>query len=266
MKLTYALKHPDSRRVQRLVRRFGSYKRLLIAFSRKKRNLRSIIIEPLFIVRFFLNRGCRFSQPLEKFIIKAASTNSVQSLYFFTSIVIVKSKILFEVEFRKITARILLSANIITSPSHYLSALQWSCYNQLVNHTKLFLESGADPNNQGLHHKNPPLHLATDVKIINMLLNYGADINSFHEGRTALYGATFKKARILLEHGADPNLQENLWETPLHRAAKSGSREVIQLLISYGADITRTIEKSTATALKLAYLHRRYDVIDLLDG
>ena len=35
MKLSFVLKHPNSWKVQRLVRRFGTYKRLLIAFSHK---------------------------------------------------------------------------------------------------------------------------------------------------------------------------------------------------------------------------------------
>lgn len=59
MKLTYALKYPNSHRVQRLVRRFGSYVRLLIVlgWKAKIRQLRCIqTVEHPRLVRCILHR------------------------------------------------------------------------------------------------------------------------------------------------------------------------------------------------------------------
>ncbi len=60
-------------------------------------------------------------------------------------------------------------------------------------------------------------------------------------GHTALYLAAInfgneELVRLLLEHGAYPNIQDSYGDTPLHRAAYSGYKEVVELLIAHGAD------------------------------
>jgi cytohesin len=43
--------------------------------------------------------------------------------------------------------------------------------------------------------------------------------------------------QLLLEHGADPNIQQQDGDTPLHVAAFRGDVEATQLLLSYGAKV-----------------------------
>ena len=62
------------------------------------------------------------------------------------------------------------------------------------------------------------------------------------EWESALYGAAgiahdASLTRLLLEHGADPNVPDNSGGMPLHFAASSGSRRVVKLLLAHGAKI-----------------------------
>jgi ankyrin repeat protein len=47
-----------------------------------------------------------------------------------------------------------------------------------------------------------------------------------------------KIVKMLLEHGADPNVREQGGYTPLHAAAQNGDEEMIRILLYGGADLT----------------------------
>ncbi len=58
--------------------------------------------------------------------------------------------------------------------------------------------------------------------------------------------------RLLLDHGADPNVASNRGYTPLMRAAGHGNEEVVRLLLSSGADPRlRDCDGKTATTLAM---------------
>jgi ankyrin repeat protein len=81
------------------------------------------------------------------------------------------------------------------------------------------------------------------VAVIRLLLNRGADV---HAGRgfsgTPLHEVAYKGdtdlAEILLGYGADINSkQEDHHRTPLHRAVAAGKEHMVEFLLSRGADV-----------------------------
>ena len=78
-------------------------------------------------------------------------------------------------------------------------------------------------------------------EVVEFLLEHGIDPNiQNNNGDTLLQLAAannyLRLVKLLLEHGADPNIQNNYGRTPLHVAAFNGRREVVKLLLEHGAD------------------------------
>jgi len=109
---------------------------------------------------------------------------------------------------------------------------------------KLLVSNGADVNAKG-NYGNTPLHKAvTKVnrkKIIQFLVSNGADVNVKDEiGITPLYWAASLKDNIedvqfFVSNGANVNVKTNDGDTPLQEAIKKGQSEVVNFLISQGA-------------------------------
>ena len=81
-------------------------------------------------------------------------------------------------------------------------------------------------------------------QMVTILLDRDADANYQDDtGRTALFYATDKEhvtvARKLLHGGAKPNIPDHDGNTPLIRAAISGNKNMVQLLIANRADCSR---------------------------
>ncbi|MBL7222839.1 MAG: ankyrin repeat domain-containing protein [Candidatus Brocadiae bacterium] len=115
----------------------------------------------------------------------------------------------------------------------------------------------------------PPLHLAAarrHVRMVGLLLRKGADPNMKDAfGSTplccALYGGMasmcvldqvgIQMARTLVVHGADVRLQGIDGEAPLHIAASSGDKALVEFLLAEGAEID-VKDKEGVTALHRA--------------
>ena len=69
--------------------------------------------------------------------------------------------------------------------------------------------------------------------------------------QSAAAGGHQKIVKMLLEHGADPNIREQGGYTPLHAAAQNGDEEMIRLLLYNGSDLTIK-SNDGKTALDLA--------------
>jgi ankyrin repeat protein len=70
--------------------------------------------------------------------------------------------------------------------------------------------------------------------MLETLLAAGADPNARGQGqKTMLMGTRPEVTKVLLEHGADPNLTDIFGDTALHQAK---SAEAVRLLVAHGAD------------------------------
>lgn len=95
-----------------------------------------------------------------------------------------------------------------------------------------------------------PLGLASffgHVEAARLVVERGAEVNSasrndmkvmpLHSAAaTGDPDARYELAKLLLEHGADPNARQEGGFTPIHAAAQNGDDELYELLVAAGAD------------------------------
>jgi ankyrin repeat protein len=138
----------------------------------------------------------------------------------------------------------------------------------------LLRHNGADPHVWSQGGRNP-LHGAAysgNFEVVRILIEYDhADINARDEIRStpllwASDGHFFKDGsvpRLLLEHGADINVQNRFGWTPLHFASINGALEVVRVLLEYGADVEAK-GNNGKTALQEAAQRGHDEVVELL--
>jgi ankyrin repeat protein len=111
---------------------------------------------------------------------------------------------------------------------------------------------GADPKLKDRHSPDgfSPLGLAAFFgrrEVLQLLLERGAaadvpskngmQVRPLHSAAANRDGAAaLATAKLLLEHGAQPNVRQEGGWTPLHQAAASGNLELMKLLLEHGAD------------------------------
>lgn len=74
-------------------------------------------------------------------------------------------------------------------------------------------------------------------------------------GNSALFWASWKGhadcVELLLSAGANPNLKDKLYETPLHAASRNGHVAIVQMLLSsHGHPETTNIEGTVCSVYK----------------
>lgn len=118
------------------------------------------------------------------------------------------------------------------------------CVTQLLPLAEVLLEAGANPND------GVTLPLAAsggDIAALELLHRFGANLNQpwASDGSSTLYAImnwaeTADGIRWLLDHGAEVEVvfQPN-GETPLHVAARRWDAEMVALLVTHGADVSR---------------------------
>jgi ankyrin repeat protein len=119
-----------------------------------------------------------------------------------------------------------------------------------VGVAEILLEHGANVDIRGVGEQTPLHKTIRDGAIVQFLLNKGADVNCQKDDlctplHLAVRGGHLKVARVLLEHGANFDLTDNMGKTPLYLLFDGGGNQATQLaqyLLEYGADVnTRTM-------------------------
>lgn len=148
-----------------------------------------------------------------------------------------------------------------------------------VEALKAYIEAGGDVNASRDRGTDRPylggqslLHLATwkdSLAAVELLLEKGAEIDIQDSiNRTPLYNAAAcgskNVARVLIERGANINVESWMHQTPLHAAAISGSVEIVQMLLDKGVDINAWGGFRNGTPLHFAIESDRVEVIKVL--
>lgn len=124
---------------------------------------------------------------------------------------------------------------------------------------RLLLNAGANVD-QPDRKSRTPLHVAIVSKhdeILRILLKAGAKmtlINGNHPLHLAVESKNSESVALLIEAGADVNVRNTSYDTPLHLAAKTKSKdnlEILRILVTSGADLS-AINDGGKTPLDLA--------------
>ena len=101
------------------------------------------------------------------------------------------------------------------------------------------------------------------------LFEIGFDAPNIRDGNgnsllmMASYNGQLDAARLLLEHGGDPQLANDMGQIPLAGAAFKGDAAMARLLLEHGADVN-AVSPDGKTALMFAAMFNRTEIIDLL--
>jgi len=163
------------------------------------------------------------------------------------------------------------------TPLHLASS---DCGLQLV---PLFLDCGADAcakDNLG----QTPLHRLLRKSCVcankdylgpvHLLLSHGVDVNAEDEGGATALHLAFERSElevgpILLDNGANPDAENNLGETPLHRLLRNSyfkedrHLDKVQLTLEHGAN-PNAQDKDDITLLQLSSRNEMHEVARLL--
>ena len=157
---------------------------------------------------------------------------------------------------------------------YYLRPLVAALAGEHLQTANLLRHNGANLRVRGVF-ENAPLHAAAisgNSEVVRTLIEYDpADVHAMDEsGSTPLLWASrsrnFKGGsvlRLLLEHGADINLQNQIGLSPLHWASINGALEVVYLLLEHGANVEAE-RKDGKTALQYAAEEGHDEVVELL--
>ena len=108
-----------------------------------------------------------------------------------------------------------------------------------------------------------------DAARLKGLFERGFDAPNIRDGKgnsllmLASYNGQLEITRVLLEHGGDPQLANDMGQIPLAGAAFKGNVEMSRLLIEHGADVNARMADGK-TPLMFAAMFNRLEIIDLL--
>ncbi len=108
-------------------------------------------------------------------------------------------------------------------------------------------------------------------KLKTLLASKKFDVNEKEKtkaGTTALIISIFsgkaRTAKLLLDYGADVNVSDNFWFTPLMTAIQNSDYATVKLLLAKGANVKAVDECCGRTPLLIAAQHGYINIIKLL--
>ncbi|MCF6776219.1 ankyrin repeat domain-containing protein [Thiotrichales bacterium 19X7-9] len=176
-------------------------------------------------------------------------------------------------------------ADVDAEDNYAQTALHWACYNGHLEVVKILLACGANVNSVDINN-NTPLHCAVkNEDIIELLLQYGADISIKNaEGHTAdqltdyfdirqdeinselliaAESGQTDKVEYLIANKADVDVEDNYAQTALHWACYNGHLEVVKILLACGADVN-SVDINNNTPLHCAVINGHKEIVQLL--
>jgi len=121
------------------------------------------------------------------------------------------------------------------------------------------------------------LVVSASAEQVTRLIHQGADVNFLREperapshGRTALIRAARWSSdtdvlQVLIEHGADVNVANNVGLTPLmHAASSNRNPDILRFLIEHGANVNVADTRGRTALMRAAQYTRSLGVIELL--
>ncbi|RMH62993.1 MAG: hypothetical protein D6677_08535 [Calditrichaeota bacterium] len=138
-----------------------------------------------------------------------------------------------------------------------------------VKQVRELLDKGANPNwtdaNNGLNALSVAVR-ENNGTVVKMLIHAGVDIdsyNGFHALNICAALGYLDMTRMLITHGADPNLRPYKWNSPLMEAARHGHEKIVGLLLKQGA-YTKFRNMEGDSALDLAKRNGYQKIVQLL--
>lgn len=110
---------------------------------------------------------------------------------------------------------------------------------------------------------------AGEAEQLERLFERGFDAPNLRDGKgnsllmLASYNGRLETTRVLLKHGGDPQLANDMGQIPLAGAAFKGDAAMARLLIEHGADVNARMADGK-TPLMFAAMFNRLEIIDLL--
>ncbi|KAI1326816.1 hypothetical protein F5Y16DRAFT_218338 [Xylariaceae sp. FL0255] len=163
--------------------------------------------------------------------------------------------------------------NALTTRDNFTSgtALQAACESGQTEIVRMLLESGADPNH-GAGEDSPPIIAAVrraEEEILELLVHRKPKLDVFggwDKSSPLINAAAYMPAsslKILLDAGADINLQDNDGDTALIVASSRGDVEAVEFLLQNGADIMHSSSRNE-NALQVALREDNTDCLKVL--